>query len=100
MEDCDYTIEIIIVPLKERIAETNFFFKINIPLLKELVKRWVTAITPVKINTVPFKEWMTAIPSVAKTDILLQGMGSSYKNDETDKLPIKHRMHKIDLRKK
>ena len=37
MEDCDYTIEIIIVPLKERIAETNFFFKINIPLLKELV---------------------------------------------------------------
>ena len=60
----------------------------------------MTAITPVKINTVPFKEWMTAIPSVAKTDTLLQRMGSSYKNDEIDKLPLKHRIHKIYLRKK
>ena len=30
--------------------------------------------SPVKMNTVPFKEWVTAILSVTKTDTLLQGM--------------------------
>ena len=27
MDDCEHSLEIIIVPLKERIAETNFFWK-------------------------------------------------------------------------
>ena len=60
--------KIIIVTLKERIN----FFEINILLLKELMKQWMTARSPVKINTVTFKEWMTATLSVTKTDILLQ----------------------------
>ena len=38
--------------------------EINILLLKELIKQWMTASSPVKINIVPFKEWISAIPSV------------------------------------
>ena len=30
-------------------------------MLKELLKQWLTASSPVKINTVPLKEWMTAM---------------------------------------
>ena len=66
--------EIITVPLKEHVAGRNFFFEINILLLKELLKQWLTASSPVKINTAPFKEWMNSILSVTKTDTLLQGM--------------------------
>ena len=62
------------VPLKKHIAGRNFFFEINILLLKELLKEWLTASFPVKINTAPFKEWMNSILSVTKTDTLLQGM--------------------------
>lgn len=40
-------------------------------LLKELLKLEMIAITPVKVNTVSFKEWMTAILFVTKTVILL-----------------------------
>ena len=53
MDDCEYSLEIIIVPLKECIAEKNVFF--NIQLLKKLLK-----------------QWMGATLSVTKTDILLQ----------------------------
>ena len=34
----------------------------------------MTASSPVKKNTVPFKEWMSAILSVTETDTLLHGM--------------------------
>ena len=34
----------------------------------------MTASSPVKIDKVHFKEWMTAILSVTKTDTLFQGM--------------------------
>ena len=37
-----------------------------VPLLKELLKPWITAISPVKINTLLFKEWMTVIATVTK----------------------------------
>ena len=42
-------------------------------MLKELLKQWMTASSPVKINKVLFKERMNAIPTVTKTDTLLQG---------------------------
>ena len=34
----------------------------------------MTASSPIKINTEPFKKWMTSILSVTKSDTLLQGM--------------------------
>ena len=37
-----------------------------VPLLKQLLKAWITAISPVNINTLPFKEWMTVIVTVTK----------------------------------
>ena len=74
MNGCKYSIEIITVPLKEHIATSNFFGGINILLLKELLKQWLTGSSPVKIHTGPLKEWMTTILSVTKTDTLLQGM--------------------------
>ena len=49
------SIEMIIVPLKERIAGIDFFLEINILLLKELLKQWMTAGSSVKINAVPMK---------------------------------------------
>ena len=69
---CQHSLEIIIVPLKERFTETKFFLEINILLLKKLLKQWMTARSLVKINTVSFKEWMTVTRSVINTDILLQ----------------------------
>lgn len=58
MDGCGYFIKIIIIPLTERIAEPTFFgYKHT---------------TPVKINTVPFKECMPIILSVTRTDTLLQ----------------------------
>ena len=44
----------------------QLFSEINILLVKELLKQWLTTSSPVKINTVPFKEWMTAILLVKK----------------------------------
>ena len=56
MDDFEYSLEIIIVPLKERIAETNFFFWKHTIAEKIVLKQWITARSPVKINTVSFKE--------------------------------------------
>ena len=56
LDDCEYSLEIIIVPLKEHITETNFCLKTNMLLLKELLKQWTTARSPVKINTAFFKK--------------------------------------------
>ena len=57
----------------ERTHKRNqLFLEIAILLLKELLKQWMTARSPVKVNTVPFKEWMAATLSVTKTDTLLQ----------------------------
>ena len=41
--------------------------------MKELSKQWMTVRSPVKINPVSFKEWMTTTLSVTKADILPQG---------------------------
>ena len=38
-DGCENSAEIIIVPLKQRIAGINFFWEINIVLLKELLKQ-------------------------------------------------------------
>ena len=46
--------------------------EINIPLLKQSLRQWMTARSPVKVNTISFKEQMTATLSVTKTDTLLQ----------------------------
>ena len=57
MDVCEHSLEIIIVPLKERIAETNFFFGNKHTIAEKIVlKQWITARSPVKINTVSFKE--------------------------------------------
>ena len=48
MSDCVYSLEI---NMKEHITENNFFFEINMPLQKKLLKRWMTARSPVKVNT-------------------------------------------------
>ena len=40
--------------------------ELNILLLQELFKQWMTASSPVKMNTALFKEWMTAILPVTK----------------------------------
>ena len=40
--------------------------------MKELLKQWMAASSPVKINKVPLKEWMTATLSVTKVDTILQ----------------------------
>ena len=85
-----YSAEKTIVPLKECIAvHSQISLEINILLL-----------TPVKIYTVPFKELMTAILSVAKSDTLRQGMDGCNMSVETYRLPLKNRMLKIGLPKK
>ena len=64
------SIKIIIVPLNDRL--TTFFgddtTAEEITLTKDDCK------ISYEINTVPFKEWMTATFSVRETDNLLQGM--------------------------
>ena len=37
------------------------FLEINILLLKDSLKQWMTASSPVKLNIIPFKEWVTVI---------------------------------------
>ena len=49
----------------------------------------MTASSPVKVNTMQFKGWMTAILSVTKTDALLQGMDGCNQNGELYRLPLK-----------
>ena len=49
----EYSLEIIIVPLKERMTETNFFTQINILLLKETNN---TARSPVSVKALSFEE--------------------------------------------
>ena len=44
----------------------------------------MTAGSPVKINSEHFKDWMTAILSVTKTDTLLQGMDGCNQSDENN----------------
>ena len=50
--------------------------EIKIVLLREILKQWMTASSPIKINAEPFKEWMTAILSVTESDTLLSRDGS------------------------
>ena len=57
-----------IITLKEQTTETNFFLVINILLLKKLLKECKTVTFPIKINTISFKEWMTATLPLTKTD--------------------------------
>ena len=47
----------------------------------------MTASSPVKINIVPFKEWINAILTVTKTNILLQGSNGGNKSGEISRLP-------------
>ena len=69
------------------------------PLLEELLKQRMTASSSVKINIVPFKEWINAILPVTKTDTLLQGSDGGSKSGKISRLPLKNRMHKIGLPK-
>ena len=78
----------------------QLFLEINIPLLKELFKQWITARSPVKVNTLSFREWMTGTLSVTKTDILLQRKDDCNQSGEINRLPLKNRMPRIDLPKK
>ena len=74
MDSCEYFLEIIIVPLKESIAETNFFYEIDILFLKQLLKETMDDCKISRQNKyISFKEWTTTTTlSVTKTDILLQ----------------------------
>ena len=58
-------------------------------LPKELLKQRITASSPVKINAVPFKEWMTASLYETGTDALPQGMDGCNLSGEINRLPIK-----------
>ena len=42
-------------------------------LMKELLKQWMTASSPGRINIVPFKEWINATFTMTKTDTLFKG---------------------------
>ena len=89
MDGCEYSLEIIIVLLKERIAEINFFFFGNKYTIAEKIaqaSKWVTAKSPVKINIISFKEWITATLSVTKADILLQRKDGRNQNGEINRL--------------
>ena len=68
-------------------------------LPKELLKQRMTASSQVKIDIVPFKEWINAILTVTKTNTLLQGSDGGNKSGEISRLPLKNRMHKIGLPK-
>ena len=54
MDSCKYSIEIFIVPLKERIPATSFF-ETDMQLLKELLIKWITTSSPVKVWQYPSK---------------------------------------------
>ena len=51
-----YSIEIVIVPLKDRIAETNFFLWGGINITAERITQLKIESSTVKINTVSVKE--------------------------------------------
>ena len=61
----------IIITLKERIIENNFFLEIKILLLEKLLNQ-LTVRSPVEINTIFFIESMAATLFVIKIDALLQ----------------------------
>ena len=46
----------------------------------------MTASSLVKINVVPFKEWINAILTVTKTDTLFQGSDGGNKSGEISRL--------------
>ena len=54
MDSCKYSIEIFIVPLEERIPATSFF-ETDMQLLKELLIKWITTSSPVKVWQYPSK---------------------------------------------
>ena len=66
MDGCEYSIEIIIVPLKECKTEIKFF-RNKQSTAERIIEQRMTARSPVKINTVSFKEWMASTLSVTKT---------------------------------
>ena len=69
-------------------------------LPKELLKQRITASSPVKINAVLFKEWMTASFSETEADALLQGMDGCNSSGEINRLPLKNRMPEKSLSEK
>ena len=50
-------------------------------------------------DTVHFKEWMTAILSVTKTDALLSGMDACNKRDQINRMHLKKRLPKRSSKK-
>ena len=50
----------------------------------------MTASSPVKIDIVPFKEWINAILTVTETNALLQGSNRGNKSGEISRLPLKN----------
>ena len=50
----------------------------------------MTVRSPVNVNIVSFKEWMTATLSVPETDILLQRMVGCNQSGEINTLPLKN----------
>ena len=58
-------------------------------MIKELLKQKMIASSPVKITTLPFKEWMTPILSMTKKDTLLEGMDGCNYSGEINRLPLK-----------
>ena len=55
INDCEHSAKIILEPLKERIDRTKLFGNKEL-LMKELLKQWKNASSPVKTNPVPYKQ--------------------------------------------
>ena len=55
-------------------SSSQLFLEINILLLKELLKQWMTASSPVKINTVTLQRMDDRHSFCDKKNTLLQGM--------------------------
>ena len=49
----------------------------------------MTASSPVKIIIILFKEWMTVIPTVTKTDTIHKGTFGCNESGEVSRLPLK-----------
>ena len=72
--------------MEKRRAGTNFICQKNILLPKQLLKKLMSTTSPFKLNTVPFKESMTAILCVKKTDTRPQEMDNCNYSSEINTL--------------
>ena len=76
-------------PLKEWMPASILRNNYSTYCQKNYSKKRMTASSPVKINIVPFKEWINVILTVAKTNTLLHRSDGGNKSGEISRLPLK-----------